>query len=130
MPYRTILVADPDPDSRVIYTALLESAGYTVHACASAEEIGVLAATLRPALVITELVVGGLDAWSLARAFTRDGTRPPPPMLLITADTRAHVQERAYRSGYTAWLTKPYDPERLLVTVRELVGPGGVMAAS
>ena len=123
MPHRTILVADPDPDSRTIYAALLGSEGYTVHTFADAEETCRLALTLRPALVITELHVGDRDAWSLAHALGA-GTGRPTPILLITAGMNPHVQERAYRTGFAGWLTKPYEPDRLLAIIRQLVGPG------
>lgn len=129
MPHRTIVIADPDPDSRTIYSMLLESEGYIVHACGDAEEACRLAASLRPALVITELHVGHLDAWSLAHAVTATATKTTP-ILLVTAALNEHVQERAYRTGFAGWLTKPYESERLLATIRQLAGPGEPVAAT
>ena len=124
-----ILIIDADADSRMIYTALLESVGYAVAACADGDEACRLAAQQPPGLIITELNPGGRDAWSLPRTLAGTTDGPPPPMLLVTADATRRIPECASRAGYAAWFTKPYDAAHLIDTVRRLLGSPETLAA-
>lgn len=114
-----ILLAEDDTNIRETTTDLLSLTGAQVHAVASGRAAREVLESSRVDLVITDLIMPDGDGkWLLE--FVRNSPRHRTlPVLMLTA--RADVNELA--AGFVgqadAYLTKPYDPERLLSTVGE-----------
>jgi len=70
-------------------------------------------------LVISDLVLPGLDGLALARACTRQ--RPPVPVLLLAADL---TDREARAAGAAGVLTKPFNRRRLRGWVEGVLGTG------
>jgi len=93
-PRGTVLVVDPDADSRYATALQLERAGFQVRAVGA---LGEAPRDFRPGAVVME------NSESPASARDRFGA----PVVVLTADARAEAQEAALREGATAFLTKP-----------------------
>src|SRR5580765_1413297 len=114
MRQRLILVVEDDRDLARIMNMVLEDAGYEV-VLASNGEAGVeQARRQRPALVILDWRLPGLNGTEVAaRLHEQYGTAIP--ILLFTAEQ--HVAKKAAEIGADAWIAKPFSIDPLLGAV-------------
>jgi two-component system response regulator GlrR len=117
-----ILVVDDDPDLLRLLTIRLEGAGYRVNAAHSAERALAQMAVERPALVITDLRMGGMDGLALFDAVRT--AYPTLPVIILTAHGTIPDAVAATRRGVFGYLTKPVDPQTLLAEVERALAPG------
>jgi len=107
-------VIDDDDGVRESLRFLLESAGLTVHAHASAEAF--LAADLDPAgCVLTDIRLPGMDGMELLRRLPAQGVRLPVIVMTGHADVPLAVQ--AMKAGAIDFLEKPFSEEALIAAV-------------
>ena len=117
-----VLVVDDHEESRTIARLVLERAGFRVAEASTGSEGLRLAGSLRPAAVLLDLIMPGLDGWELARQLHRNPATSRAAIIALTALASAEDHERALLAGCDAVLTKPVRPIRIVETVEELVG--------
>jgi two-component system cell cycle response regulator DivK len=105
----TILVVEDDAEQRELLVEYLEVKGFTVHESPNGATALGLAETLRPRLILMDLVLpelDGLEATRLLRAneHTREAT-----IIAMTARALATDREAAHRAGCNFFILKPYD---------------------
>jgi CheY-like chemotaxis protein len=112
-----ILVVDDDADIRESVKEVLEEEGYSVITANDGQQAyDYLAANPPPDCVVLDLWMPVMDGWSLASEVLV-GRLPPVPILVVTA---ANAQF-AYPVPPRYVLRKPFNPDRLLMLVAELV---------
>jgi DNA-binding response OmpR family regulator len=114
-PAGPILIIDDDSGTRLTIQWALEEVGFVVETALDGIQGLERAASVRPALVILDLRLPGVDGTSVA-AQLRASHETPPPILLITADDRA--EQRARQIGAYAYLSKPFDLDDLVAEVQ------------
>ena len=114
-PSRPILVVDDDPSIRLTIRWVLEEAGFEVETAADGDEALEQVQRLRPALVVLDLRLPGVDGQTVAARLRADHGEPLP-ILLVTAEDRAAAIAR--RVGAYAFVAKPFDLDDLVETVR------------
>jgi two-component system chemotaxis response regulator CheY len=120
---KTILVVDDDARIRRFVARLLRQAGYRVRTTADPSRARTLAVRLRPALVILDIAMPGLDGLEVAGRLRADRrTRPIPRMFLTAQPPTDHIEE-ARSVQAQAYLRKPFRPEALLELVGQIVTP-------
>ena len=118
----TILVVERDPHIRVLETFFLNQAGYAVEFSDDGAAALERARGLRPALVITEILVPKLDGLALCRLLKDDPETRGIRVLIFSILT---ASARARDAGADAFLRKPLAEQKLVDTVRQLLaGPG------
>jgi len=116
-PAGTVLVVDDDADIRESVRELLEDAGYHVIIAEDGQQaFDYLAEQPPPDCVVLDLWMPVMDGWSLA-AEVLMGRLPSVPILVVTA---ANAQF-AYPVPPRFVLRKPFNPERLLKLISELI---------
>jgi CheY-like chemotaxis protein len=113
-----ILVADDDADMRLYLAGCLRGFGWGGLAVAEAgngRDALLLARTLAFDLIISDLVMPGLDGLALCRAIKADVTTAAIPFLLISGEVRAPPD---CADGF---LEKPFNAARLRVHVERLL---------
>jgi DNA-binding response OmpR family regulator len=126
-----ILVVERDPDVRDLESYFLNEAGFDVDFAADGAEALEQTRTLRPDIVITEVLVPKLDGLALCRAIKTDRLLHSTVVLVFSI---LAVHLRANEAGADAFLMKPLAEKRLVDTVRELLllrssaRPGGEIA--
>ncbi|TMA56496.1 MAG: response regulator [Deltaproteobacteria bacterium] len=115
-----VLVVDDDPDARESVVTVLEQAGASVRAVASAAD-AVEALEREPSdVLLSDIAMPGVDGYTLlGRARARLRGRELPAAAL-TAYAGAEDRRRALAAGFQAHLAKPVDPAQLLSVVAEL----------
>jgi two-component system cell cycle response regulator DivK len=117
-----VLVVDDHEESRTIARLVLERAGFRVAEASTGSEGLRLAIALRPAAVLLDLIMPGLDGWELARQLHKNAATSRAAIIALTALATPEDHERALLAGCDAVLTKPVRPIRIVETVEELVG--------
>lgn len=127
-PKLTIMVVDDDPDSRESIRAILETKNLNVVEAKSALECLELARTIKPSLIILDIMMetknAGLD---VAYQIRKDpDLRTIPIMLLSNLPNLTHYDinpdlEERYLP-VERFLAKPLNPELLFKEVEKLVG--------
>lgn len=116
-----ILAVDDEPHIRHVLRLFLQRAQHTVVLADSAREALELLREHRGIrLVITDLVMPGLDGFELIRQIRQ---RAALPILVLTASGDRRFELEARQVGADAFLTKPFSREELLREVERLLEP-------
>lgn len=112
-----ILVVDDEEPIREIVCSMLASAGYACDQAASGmEAISVLQSGEEFSLMLSDLMMAGLDGLGLLER-TKE-LFPDMPVVMVTAVHDISVALAAIRNGAYDYLLKPFEREQLLATVR------------
>jgi two-component system C4-dicarboxylate transport response regulator DctD len=113
---RRILLVDDELSHRILTATLLQGAGYSPTA------VGTVARALErigrdgPELVLTDLVMPGLDGLDLLRALR--AMHADPLAIAMTASDDRELVDAAYELGALAVLRKPFRGDALVDAVR------------
>ncbi len=110
-----ILLVDDDPDLLKLISLRLSSAGYRIRTAESGETALAAIAVQRPAAVVTDLRMPGIDGLQLFDAIHRQ--HPALPVLILTAHGTIPDAVAATQRGVFGFLTKPFDSRELLQLV-------------
>lgn len=121
----TVLVVDDEPDLRLLCRLNLEFEGYRVLEAATAREAwALLSSEADDALPDVVLLDVGLpdDGWSLLETLATDERTREVPIVVMTARTHGRDQLRAWTSGATEYVTKPFSSRGLSHLVGDVLG--------
>jgi len=117
-----VLVVEDSATMRGFVTAALESAGpYMVTQAESGFHALKTLPRARYDLIITDINMPDINGLELVRFIRDSETHKRTPLIIISTDGREADRERGLRLGANAYLTKPFQPEQLLETVRSLL---------
>ena len=109
-----VLVVEDDPDIRAVVVLQLREQGYDVLITESGDEGLELALTSRPALVLLDLLLPGLDGYTVCREIR---ARSEVPVIVLSGRSREQDRVRALELGADVYLTKPVGPAELVAAV-------------
>lgn len=108
LPPATLLYVDADPAAVSLMRRVLAGLGpVTLHAAASGAEGLALARTLKPDLVVTELILPDMEGFDLCAALAADPVTRGAPVLALSARIGPETWRRARDAGLSACLAKP-----------------------
>jgi signal transduction histidine kinase/CheY-like chemotaxis protein len=111
----TVLVIDDDPDACELMSRSLSKEGFHVLTATEGVEGLRLAREASPHVITLDVLMPGMDGWSVLRALKADPRLSTIPVIMITmADDRS----TGYALGASDYLTKPIDRERLAASVQ------------
>lgn len=113
-----ILVVERDVHVRTLQRYFLEDAGYAVEFAANGTEALERARAIVPRILISEILVPGLDGLSVCRAIKGE---PVTAGIIVLIFSILAAEERAREAGADGFLRKPLDEARLLHSVQELL---------
>jgi CheY-like chemotaxis protein len=125
-----VLVAEDDPHALSGYLEFLTRSGYVASGSGNGNEALGLAIQMVPDLVVSDIMMPGLDGFALAAALRADRRTRHVPLLGMTAHWSAEMQAHALRAGFSAMLLKPCLPTHLLAEVERVLRHGRLMAAA
>jgi PAS domain S-box-containing protein len=102
----TVLIVDDDRLVRDLLRRFLEKQGFRVVAAVSGEEGLRRARELRPSLITLDVVMSGMDGWTLLKALKADPRLAPVPVVMITIVDNPAL---GLSLGASEYLTKPID---------------------
>ena len=112
-----VLVIDDDELNREIMEEALEDE-YEVHYADSGEEGLQLARTIRPDLVLLDIMMPGMDGYECCRQIRASHEIGKAKIILVSAKAMLAERMRGYEAGADDYMTKPFDPSELQAKVR------------
>jgi excisionase family DNA binding protein len=114
-----VLVVDDDARLREFLRVSLEASGYSVSEAAGGEQALAAIADERPALVLLDVVMPGVDGWQLLRRLEeRHGSIP---VIMFSGQVDEASAQAAAEGGARGFIGKPFDPQELLARAKQLV---------
>jgi CheY-like chemotaxis protein len=113
-----ILAVERDPHVRKLERFFLHQAGYRVEFADDGLQGLERARVLQPRLVVTEIMLPGLDGLGVCRALKSDPATKGVAVLVFSVIS---AEGRALGAGADAFLPKPLDDARLVETVTRLL---------
>jgi two-component system KDP operon response regulator KdpE len=120
-----ILVVDDEPQIRRALRTALAGHGYDVTLAEDGQDALVRIPTIRPQIVVLDLVMPGLDGFEVLRQ-TRSWSSVP--VIVLSARGQERDKVAALDLGADDYLTKPFGIEELLARVRALLRRTGTSA--
>lgn len=114
-----ILVADDDKNTRLLFKALLEGAGYTVLLASNGEEALSLIESEHVDLVVLDVMMPRLDGYSFTESVRASGSALP--ILMVSAKQLPKDKHRGFIVGTDDYMTKPIDDEEFLYRIKALL---------
>ena len=119
---KTLLIADDDPDLRLLLQTTLEDPAYRILEASDGESALHLVRQERPNVVILDRMMPKLDGLEVAQAVLADPDIRHIPLILLTALEQPAAHDGEPAPEVFAYLVKPFSPLRLLETVRQALG--------
>jgi FixJ family two-component response regulator len=113
---KLVAIVDDDHSMRGALQGLLKAVGVSSQAFASAEEFLKSGQQHQTACLISDIRMPGISGLELQARLNAEHCRIPT--IFITAHGDAQMRMRALRAGAVEFLSKPFDDEALLETVR------------
>ena len=120
---RFVLVVDNNQRDATYLGILLQNLGYNSTVTRSGEEALEVISIAAPALVITELVLPGMNGSDLYDRITRNPAMPSAPVIIATRIPDMESEDRCRRVGCAGYLNKPVQPADLYRAVQQALEP-------
>jgi CheY-like chemotaxis protein len=113
-----ILVVERDKHVRALEHYFLEEAGYSVEFAEDGMQALTRAKEIAPRILISEILVPGMDGLSVCRAIKAD---PETVHIVVLIFSILAAEDRALEAGADGFLLKPLDSTRLVESVEKLL---------
>jgi DNA-binding response OmpR family regulator len=120
-----ILIVEDDPDVRLGLNVRLRANKYETVFAGDALSAISEARKHRPDLVLLDLGLPAGDGFVVMDRFRTNAQLSYIPIVVVSARDQRTNAERALKAGARAFIPKPVDNERLLKTIREVLGQDG-----
>ena len=117
-----VLVVEDYPDAREMYVEYLGFAGFSVAEASNGFEAVEKALALKPAIVLMDLALPGMDGWEATRRLKADERTRHIPVVAITGHALAGHAAAAREAGCDGFITKPCLPDALVAEIRQRIG--------
>src|SRR6185503_7830973 len=113
-----ILIVEDDGRIAELIVRNLEAAGYVCHRSADGGRALADFARLKPALVVLDLGLAGIDGLEVCRRVRRESD---VPILMVTARSSESDKVLGFKVGADDYITKPFSTAELIARVRALL---------
>ncbi|TVR38508.1 MAG: hybrid sensor histidine kinase/response regulator [Bacteroidia bacterium] len=115
-----ILIIEDNPDVRQYLRHELRSS-YRILETATAEEGYEIARNEMPDLIVSDIMLPGMDGEELCKKLKSEIQTDHIPVILLTARFGDHEKISGLSSGADVYMTKPFIPEELMVRIKNLI---------
>jgi two-component system cell cycle response regulator DivK len=119
MANETILVVEDNDKNRKLARDVLTHQGYRVVEAESAEDGLALVARERPALILMDIHLPGIDGIEALRRLRADAGTRTIPVLAVTASAMTQDRQKILDAGFDGYQSKPISVRPFLAAVRE-----------
>ena len=115
----SVLAVDDDPDLLLLLRSTVEGDGFRAILASDGRMALELISDEAPDVVCLDLMMPVLDGWGVLEEL--NGRTDPPPVIVLSAKTADEDIVRAFELGASAYVFKPFDPSRLVDTIRAIL---------
>ena len=118
---KKILFIEDEEDQVMMISLRLEKSGYEVIASMSGEEGLKMAEREKPDLILTDVLMPGIDGLEVCRRLRKNPVTKNIPIISTTAAGMDDVEHQCLSAGADDCVRKPYDSSDLLMKIRRLL---------
>ena len=119
-----LILAEDDPDIRLVSKLALKRAGYRVTATANGREALEAVAQDRPDAILLDYMMPEVDGAEACRRLKADPATRDIPVVFLTARSQGFQSDEAKRLGAVGCISKPYDALTLGAQVKTILEGG------
>ena len=112
-----ILVVDDDAEISSLVQYTLESMGHKVQLCDNGREVMDMLRSYKPDLLILDVMLPGIDGYSLANLITEDAGTKELPIIVLSALEPSRTMFQRFPQ-VAAFLTQPFNTDDLMEAVK------------
>ncbi|WEK37461.1 MAG: two-component regulator propeller domain-containing protein [Candidatus Pseudobacter hemicellulosilyticus] len=111
-----VLIVDDNPELRN-YCKLILSETFEIFEAGTGREGMDIAKKILPAIILTDILMPGMDGLEFCRQLKADTTTSHIPVILLTSQWESSMQVSGYEAGADVYLTKPIKKELLIQVI-------------
>lgn len=120
-PAPPLLIAEDNLDNRTLFVDYFSTKGFRVIAAPHGQAAVELAASSRPAIIVMDVQMPGLDGLEAIRQIRAIPALRATPIIALTALAMSGDRERCLDAGANAYLTKPVSMRALRELIESLL---------
>ncbi len=113
-----ILVVDDEEDVLELVSYNLQKENYRIETALTGEEAIAKAVSLRPNLILLDLMLPGIDGLEVCRKLKNDEKTSDIPIIMATAKSEEADIVTGLELGADDYITKPFSPKVLIARIR------------
>jgi CheY-like chemotaxis protein len=117
-----ILIVEDNEKNRRLVRDVLQFKGYQTIETETGEEGVELARSRRPALVLMDIQLPGIDGITALRQLRDDPTTRTIRVMAVTASAMTQDRQKILSAGFDGYQSKPINVKAFLEAVQELLG--------
>jgi CheY-like chemotaxis protein len=114
-----ILVADDSPTIRHLIMKFLDGEGYEIVTASDSADVVDLIDEINPDLVISDIMMPGMDGYTFLRHIRKDKTPASLPVIIMSTKEREDMEDLFVSYGITGYLQKPFEKDQLVELVEK-----------
>jgi len=118
---KTILIAEDSASMRQLISFTLKAAGFDVIESEDGKDALSKVNGTQIDMVISDLNMPTMDGIELLKQLRSDANFKFTPIVMLTTESQASKVVEAKLAGVSGWIIKPFDPEKLIETVKKFV---------
>lgn len=118
VPINVVLVVEDEADSADLLKTILERQGFKVRIAKDGGQAQATFVMQKPDFVILDLILPGESGFEICERLKH--TDDTIPVLIVTAIDLPESRELATKVGADGYVTKPYNPDELIATMRQV----------
>jgi len=122
---RAVLVVEDDPEINELVGAYVQIAGFDYVRALNGAQAVEKARQNHLALIVLDIMLPDFDGFEVARRLKSETATRSIPIVMLTALDHDDYPQRGKSAGAVDYLTKPFDPERLLEAIKENASTNG-----
>ena len=113
-----IMIVDDDKNIAQLIRLLLEKQGYAVTTCENGSEALRLFESIKPDLLILDIMLPGMDGWEVCRSVRQQSATP---IIMLSAKDETFDKVLGLELGADDYITKPFDNKELVARVKAVL---------
>jgi len=118
---KTALIVDDSVSMRQMVAYTLRQSGFEVIEGEHGQDALNKLDGKRLDVIITDLNMPVMDGITFIKSVRAKKEMKFIPILMLTTESQAAKKEQGKAAGATGWITKPFDPDKLLATVAKVL---------
>ncbi len=118
----SILIVDDSPTELYVLKNLVEGAGYHAITASDGESGIAQARSTKPALILMDVVMPGLNGFQATRQLSRDPETANIPIIIVTTKGQETDRTWGLRQGAKDYVVKPIVAADLLAKIQSVLG--------
>ncbi len=122
---RDVLVVEDDREINELVGAYVQIAGFEYRSALDGASAIAEAREKLPSLIVLDLMLPDTDGFEVCRKLKSEEQTSHIPIVMLTALSDEEHQRKGRECGASEYITKPFDPDRLMAAIKENASGNG-----